>query len=60
VYNSDGSIEFVEGTTINSRWRRFDGISQDTIFEDESDSPDDAVLGFTLEMDDYGPIYVWD
>jgi hypothetical protein len=33
---------------------------RDTIFFDEADSADDAILGYTIEMDDYGPIYVWD
>ena len=41
--------------------RRQDGVSDDNIFLIESeDSADDAILGFTLEMDDYGPTLVWD
>lgn len=60
VYASDGSIDWVDGTTVTSKWRRSDGIAQDNIFWDEEDSKDDAVLGYTIEMDDYGPIYSWD
>jgi hypothetical protein len=60
VYYSDHSIDWVEGTTIVSRWQRNDGVQQDCIFKEESDSSDDAMLGFTLDMDDYGPTYSWD
>jgi type II secretory pathway pseudopilin PulG len=60
VLFADGSISWTEGTSITSKWRRHDGVIQDTIFLDEADSADDAILGFTLEMDDYGPTYVWD
>ena len=60
IYFSDHSIDWVEGTTITAKWRRRDGVQRDTIFLDESDSADDAMLGFTLEMDDNGPTYSWD
>ena len=32
----------------------------DNIFLLEEDDSDDAILGFTHEMDDYGPVFVWD
>ncbi len=61
VLHSDNSIKWVEGTSLVSKWRRRDGVSDDNIFLIESeDSADDAILGFTLEMDDYGPTLVWD
>jgi len=60
VYCSDGSIEWVEGTTLTKMWRRQDGARSDNVFLDESESADDAVLGYTIEMDDYGPTYIWD
>ena len=60
VLYADGSIDWTVGTTITPKWRRSDGALQDTVFLDEFDSSDDAVLGYTLEMDDYGPTYIWD
>ena len=60
VYCSDGSIDWLEGTTTTKMWRRRDGVMRDTIFFDEADSADDAILGYTIEIDDYGPIYIWD
>ncbi|MBC8310517.1 MAG: type II secretion system protein [Phycisphaerales bacterium] len=60
VYCSDGSIDWVEGTSVASKWRRNDGVRTDIIFQDEADSEDDAILGYTIEMDDYGPTFIWD
>lgn len=60
VFFADGSIDWVEGTTITSKWRRNDGVSKDGLFLDESDSSDDAMLGITQEIDDGGPTYIWD
>jgi len=61
VLMADGSIEWNEGTTTPVRWNRQDGISRDNLFlVEEEDSDGDAILGFTDEMDDYGPILVWD
>ena len=60
VAYADGSIEWYEGTNALSRWNRRDGIVNDNIFLAEEDSKDDAVLGFTDEMDDYGPTLIWD
>ncbi len=61
VVFADGSIEWQEGTTMTSKWRRRDGYVEDNIFlMEEDDSSDDAILGFTYEMDDYGPVFVWD
>ena len=61
VLYADNSIEWNEGTSTTSKWPRNDGISQDNLFlVEEDDSVDDAILGITLEMDDYGPVFVWD
>jgi hypothetical protein len=61
VLYADNSIEWNDGTTTTSRWRRRDGVVEDNLFLiEEEDSADDAILGVTLEMDDYGPILVWD
>ena len=61
VCYADGSIEWQEGTTAVSRWDRSDGVQQDNIFLiEEDDSSDDAILGITQEVDDYGPILIWD
>jgi len=60
VYCSDGSIDWVEGTSLNANWRRNDEARVDIVFLDEADSADDAILGYTIEMDEYGPTFVWD
>ena len=61
VVYADGSVEWQEGATITPKWRRRDGAFEDNLFMmEEEDSQDDAMLGFTIEMDDYGPIFVWD
>ncbi len=61
VVYADGSVEWQEGTTLTPKWRRRDGAYEDNLFMmEEEDSQDDAMLGFTIEMDDYGPIFVWD
>jgi hypothetical protein len=61
VLYSDGSVSWAEGTSLVPKWRRFDNANRDNVFLIESeDSSDDAILGYTIEMDDYGPILVWD
>ncbi|MEE2912793.1 MAG: hypothetical protein VX436_03215 [Planctomycetota bacterium] len=61
VVHADGSIDWQDGTTTSSRWNRRDGVMNDNIFlMEEEDSKEDAILGFTDEMDDYGPILIWD
>ena len=61
VVFADGSIDWQEGTVMMTKWRRNEGYIDDNIFlmEDEA-SADDAILGFSYEMDDYGPVFVWD
>ena len=60
VLHADNAIEWVEGTSVVSKWRRGDGETQDNLFLYEGDSADDAMLGFTIEMYDNGPVFVWD
>jgi len=61
VLHSDNSITWVEGTSVVSKWRRQDVVAKDNVFLiEEEDSSDDAILGYTLEMDAYGPTLVWD
>ncbi len=60
VLHSDNSIKWVESTTVTPNWRRYDSVTMDNIFLEEDDSSDDAILGYTLEMDDYGPTFIWD
>jgi hypothetical protein len=61
VIYADGSIEWYEGTTALARWNRRDGVINDNLFlVEEEDSKDDAILGFTDQMDDYGPTLIWD
>ena len=58
---ADGSIDWQEGATTTSKWRRKDGYVDDNLFfMEDADSSDDAILGLTYEMDDYGPTFVWD
>ncbi len=58
---ADGSIKWIEGAMMPSQWRRRDGVRDDNLFliEDER-SGDDAILGVTKTMDDFGPILQWD
>ena len=60
VLHADNAIEWVEGTSVVSKWRRGDGETQYNLFLYEGDSADDAMLGFTIEMYDNGPVFVWD
>ena len=61
VVFADGSVEWQVGTNMMSKWRRSEGYIDDNIFLlEDDDSKDDAILGFTQEMDDYGPVFVWD
>ena len=58
---ADGSIDWQEGATTTSKWRRKDGYVDDNLFfMEDADSSDDAILGLTYEIDDYGPTFVWD
>ena len=61
ILYSDNSIKWVEGTTLYSKWQRRDDVREDNVFLLESgDSSDDAILGVSLEIDDDGPLFVWD
>jgi hypothetical protein len=61
VLHSDNSIAWVEGTSVVSKWRRRDGVANDNLFlMEETYSSNDAILGYTLEMDDAGPTFIWD
>ena len=61
MVRADGSIEWHEGTAATSNWNRRDGVTHDNLFfAEEEDSKDDAILGFTDQMDDYGPTLIWD
>jgi hypothetical protein len=61
VLFSDNSIKWVEGTSVYSKWQRRDGVRDDNVFLlEDGDSADDAILGLSIEMDDHGPIFVWD
>jgi hypothetical protein len=61
VCYSDGSIKWQEQTETPIKWRRSDGASTDNLFvlEDE-DNKDDAIIGVTIEMDEWGPVFQWD
>lgn len=50
VLCADTSIEWTVGTSVGG----------DNIFLSDGDSSNDAMLGFTLEMYDNGPVFVWD
>jgi hypothetical protein len=50
VLHANNAIEWQVGTSS----------VHDNPFLSEGDYADDAMLGLTLEMDDYGPILVWD
>ncbi|MAI67018.1 MAG: hypothetical protein CMJ26_03970 [Phycisphaerae bacterium] len=50
VLHSDNSIKWVEGTSA----------SGDNLFLFQGDNAGDAILGYTIELDDAGPTFVWD
>jgi len=61
VCYSDGSIKWFKQTDTPIKWSRSDGENSDNLFVLEGDdNKDDAIIGVTTEMDEYGPIFSWD
>jgi hypothetical protein len=61
VLYADGSVSWLERTSLTPKWRRYDNVFEDNVFLIENeDSSDDAILGYTNEMDDHGPTLIWD